>query len=52
MREHGDDRLLDQPTRTRFDDEEWRRRQETSTAERCSSVVGHALRVLREMFAP
>ncbi len=24
MREHGEDRLLDQPTRTRFDDEEWR----------------------------
>ena len=24
MRERGDDRLLDAPTRTRFDDKEWR----------------------------
>lgn len=24
MRERGDDRLLDQPTTTRFDDQEWR----------------------------
>jgi len=24
MRERGDDRLLDEPTTTRFDDEEWR----------------------------
>jgi len=26
MRERGDDRLLDAPTRTRFDDKEWRGR--------------------------